>query len=148
MKENIYLLVLTLFLFGEQVSGQTEAGITSVGRYDPVFDRPPKNVPTPKTPDAPLAGNGDIGVVQGGTPDALTFYLGKNDCWRAYPVYPGGGIALPGGLTLLMPDLGSAIIRWSSSAPPTALPGPGCGCGQKRVTLPSMLRVIPAVFIG
>lgn len=28
--------------------------------------------------------------------------------WRAYPVYPGGGIALPGGLTLLMPDLGSA----------------------------------------
>src|SRR5579872_2288038 len=76
--------------------------------YDPLFDTPPKNVPTPKTPDAPLAGNGDIGIVQGGAPDSLTFYLGKNDFWRAYPVYPGGGIALPGGLTLLIPRLSGA----------------------------------------
>jgi hypothetical protein len=91
--------------------------ISKVGLYlahptnDPLFNTPPKNVPTPKTPDGPLAGNGDIGVTPGGAPDSLTFYLGKNDFWRAYPVYPGGGIALPGGLTVLLPQLRSATYH-------------------------------------
>jgi len=103
--------VSILSLAWEQASCQTTAGSGNTGQYDPIFDRAPRNVPTPKTPDAPLAGNGDIGLVMGGTPDSLTFYLGKNDFWRAYPVYPGGGIALPGGLTLLLPDLRSAAYH-------------------------------------
>lgn len=68
------------------------------GRYKAVFTAAPTKVPTSKTPDGPLAGNGDIGLTLGGTADQLTFYFGKNDFWRAYPVYPGGGIALPGWL--------------------------------------------------
>ena len=67
------------------------------GRYKAVLTSAPKMVPTPKTPDGALAGNGDIGLTLGGTPEKLTFYIGKNDFWRAYPVYPGGGIAHPGG---------------------------------------------------
>ena len=100
--------VFILFLWWVQAPCQTAAGPANPGQHDLLFDRAPRNVPTPKTPDAPLAGNGDIGIVMGGAPDSLAFYLGKNDFWRAYPVYPGGGIALPGGLTLLLPDLGSA----------------------------------------
>ncbi|WP_316820815.1 glycosyl hydrolase family 95 catalytic domain-containing protein [Pedobacter gandavensis] len=68
------------------------------GKYKAVFHQAPQNIPTAKTPDGPLAGNGDIGLTLGGNPDQLSFYLGKNDFWRAYPVYPGGGIALPGWL--------------------------------------------------
>ena len=68
------------------------------GRYNAKFTEPPRMVPTAKVPDAPLAGNGDIGLTLGGTPELLSLYLGKNDFWRAWPVYPGGGIALPGGL--------------------------------------------------
>lgn len=67
-----------------------------MNRYKSVFTSIPQEVPTIKTPDAPLAGNGDIGITMGGTPDSLCFYIGKNDFWRAYPVYPGG-IALPEG---------------------------------------------------
>src|SRR5436190_8440517 len=78
------------------------------GRYKAILTSPPKIVPTPKTPDGALAGNGDIGLVLGGTPDQLTFYVGKNDFWRAYPVYPGGGIAHPGGLTVSIKDLKDA----------------------------------------
>lgn len=78
------------------------------GRYNAILTSPPKNVPTPKTPDGALAGNGDIGLTVGGTPDRLQFYFGKNDFWRAYPVYPGGGIALPGGLTVSINDLKGA----------------------------------------
>lgn len=70
------------------------------GRYKAVFTSPPAHVPTAKTPDAPLAGNGDIGLTFGGAPGKLRLYFGKNDFWRAYPVYPGGGIALPGGLDI------------------------------------------------
>lgn len=65
-----------------------------------VFTSPPKYVPTDKVPDAPLAGNGDIGITMGGTPDKLCFYIGKNDFWNAYPYPPAGGIALPGGLNI------------------------------------------------
>jgi alpha-L-fucosidase 2 len=75
------------------------------GRYNAIITSPPKMVPTTKTPDGALAGNGDIGLVLGGDPDQLTFYIGKNDFWRAYPVYPGGGIAHPGGLTVFIRDL-------------------------------------------
>jgi hypothetical protein len=75
------------------------------GRYKALFTAPPQKVPTAKTPDGPLAGNGDIGLTLGGSPDKLSLYLGKNDFWRAYPVYPGGGIALPGGLDLAIADL-------------------------------------------
>src|SRR5687768_826620 len=78
------------------------------GRYKAIFTEPPKKVPTPKTPDAPLAGNGDIGLTLGGTPDQLCFYLGKNDFWRAYPVYPGGGVAFPGALNVSIDDLRGA----------------------------------------
>lgn len=110
-KSKLFILVVTLSILSGPVSGQVIARSIGAGRYDPIFDAPPKNVPTPKTPDAPLAGNGDIGITLGGSPDSLTFYFGKNDCWRAYPVYPDGGIALPGGLTLLLPDLRSATYQ-------------------------------------
>ena len=53
------------------------------GHYKAVLTSPPQHVPTPKTPDGALAGNGDIGLTLGGAPDKLTFYLGKNDFWRA-----------------------------------------------------------------
>jgi alpha-L-fucosidase 2 len=78
------------------------------GRYNAILTSPPKMVPASKTPDGALAGNGDIGLTLGGTPGKLEFYLGKNDFWRAYPVYPGGGIAQPGGLTVAIDDLRGA----------------------------------------
>lgn len=78
------------------------------GRYKAIFKEVPNKVPGAKTPDGPLAGNGDIGLTLGGNPDKLAFYLGKNDFWRAYPVYPGGGIALPGWLEVSISALRGA----------------------------------------
>lgn len=78
------------------------------GRYTSVFTTSPKHVPTSKVPDAPLSGNGDIGLTFGGAPGHLRLYFGKNDFWRAYPVYPGGGIALPGGLDIFSPEMEGA----------------------------------------
>lgn len=91
---NLWAIFLILFCFAQKSKAQE----IYAGRYKAVFTTAPKKVPTSKTPDGPLAGNGDIGLTLGGSPDKLLFYLGKNDFWRAYPVYPGGGIALPGWL--------------------------------------------------
>lgn len=86
----------------------TDAQEIYAGRYKAVFTKSPQKVPASKTPDGPLAGNGDIGLTLGGTPDQLSLYLGKNDFWRAYPVYPGGGIALPGWLEVSISALRGA----------------------------------------
>ncbi len=50
-----------------------------VGRYAANWTEPPKNTDTQMFSDAPMIGNGDVGVVIGGTPDSLHFYLGKSE---------------------------------------------------------------------
>ena len=81
--------------------------LSSIDQYKVVLNVPPAKVPSTKTSDGALAGNGDLGITLGGTPDSLTLYVGKNDFWLAYPVYPGG-IASPGGLDLQVPALKEA----------------------------------------
>ena len=105
LKKVFYILLfVNLVCFCSQVSAQS----VYAGRYKAVFIVPLKGIPTSKVPDAPLAGNGDIGLTLGGTPENLSLYFGKNDFWRAYPVYPGGGIALPGGLDIRIDALKGA----------------------------------------
>jgi alpha-L-fucosidase 2 len=105
VKGTRYQVLCITLLF---IAGETVAQPIFAGRYKTIFRATPANVPTAKTPDAPLAGNGDIGLTFGGEPGKLQLYFGKNDFWRAYPVYPGGGIALPGGLDLTINALQGA----------------------------------------
>ncbi len=110
MKQTLYCIprhwkLLACFFIACTFAINTGAQSIYAGRYKAVFTAPPKMVPTPKTPDGALAGNGDIGFVLGGTTGELQCYFGKNDFWRAYPVYPGGGIAHPGGLSVACKDL-------------------------------------------
>ena len=50
-------------------------------QYSGTFSAPPTLIDTQETPDGPLLGNGDVGVVVLGTVDATTFILGKNEFW-------------------------------------------------------------------
>lgn len=51
-----------------------------VQNYKGVFNNKP-TVFNDKTSDAPLLGNGDVGIVIGGGIDQMTFYAGKNEFW-------------------------------------------------------------------
>jgi len=73
---------------------------SQVDRFKAVFDSFPVHVPDALIPDAPVIGNGDIGVTVGAGPDSIRFYVGKNDFWRSLPSYPTGSLALPGGLDI------------------------------------------------
>ena len=71
-----------------------------LNKYKALFLKYPNHVPSKKTVDAPITGNGDIGLTMAPTDGKIIFYLGKNDFWKAVASKPDGTIALPGGLTL------------------------------------------------
>jgi alpha-L-fucosidase 2 len=104
-KINCYILTLITATFLTLTSRPIKAQDIYAGKYKAVFNTPPTKAPTSRTPDAPLAGNGDIGLTLGGNGEHLKLYLGKNDFWRSHEVYPGGGIAFPGFLELISPEL-------------------------------------------
>ena len=53
-----------------------------VGQYKGTFTKVPTNTNTGAAPtDAPLLGNGDVGVIVANNIDAMTFILGKNEFW-------------------------------------------------------------------
>jgi alpha-L-fucosidase 2 len=106
-KSDLVLLVLiTQAIFGcsqPEISNQEY-----VARYKGVFTRPAQHMPTKTVPDGPLSGNGDLGIVIGGQPDSQTIYISKVDFWKAKRGYPEGGVCLPGGLNITIPELKGA----------------------------------------
>jgi len=72
-----------------------------------LFTEPAGDVPTNGMVDGPLLGNGDLGVVQAGTSDALAFYLGKNDFWGIRTKAP----MAVGQVRLAIPGLAGASFR-------------------------------------
>ena len=73
-----------------------------VANYKAVFSKArPLESPSNKVVDGPLLGNGDIGVVAGGAPQAQTFAIGKNDFWD----FPSRRIVALGGIKIEVPGL-------------------------------------------
>jgi alpha-L-fucosidase 2 len=89
--------------------------LSIVSKQKAVFASPPILIPTRKVPDAPLLGNGDLGVAIGcvierqkyfglgepgggnvnirpvavtNAPERYRFYISKNDFWKSKNVYP------------------------------------------------------------
>jgi hypothetical protein len=64
---------------------QANAGISPLPngatQYQGTFTSPPRQTNTQETTDAPLLGNGDLGVAVLGTIDAMTFILSKTEFW-------------------------------------------------------------------
>ncbi len=86
-------------------------GADVVARFGTAFEAPPKKVwgaraGGSRATDAPLLGNGDLGVCIAGNPDKQMFWFTKNDWWR-----PNNGNAAPmsfGTLNIEIPALAEA----------------------------------------
>ncbi len=85
-----------------------ERAAAIVPKYKGVFLKPPK-APSNGTIDAPLMGNGDLGVSVTGPPEAQRFAISKCDFWKAKP--GSGGPRPIGGIDILIPKLKSAAYR-------------------------------------
>ena len=76
--------------------------------YEGTFTRPPAQVDTQETTDAPLLGNGDLGVAVLGGIDAMTFILSKNEFWSL-----GGSVKAMARLSLAIPGMAGASYAMS-----------------------------------
>ena len=76
-----------------------------VSQYTAVFHAPPTRVPSRDSAGGPLLGNGDLGVVISGAPEAQRFWISKNNFWRLKDGHRQGGPRLFGGLEINIPAL-------------------------------------------
>lgn len=83
----------------------------------------PTHMPTSLTPDGAICGNGDIGMVWGGTPDSQSIYLSKNDFWKAQNGYPNGGIGYVGKLLISSAEMKDALYDVEQSIADATLRG-------------------------
>ena len=86
--------VLLLVLFCVSVGFSSDRGwfyyrkaADVVRKYKLSFTEPPKKTPGNVSVDAPLMGNGSLGVAISGNADDLVFYLARNDFWRLISSY-------------------------------------------------------------
>ena len=61
-----------------------ENSMRVVSQYGNIFRTPPEKIPFWAAVDAPLMGNGDLGVCISGAPEKQVFWLGKNDFWKTH----------------------------------------------------------------
>lgn len=94
MKTKLFFFSLVVLILLNSCNNSTNKDC--VPSCKGVFTSIPKYVPTNKTPDGPVIGNGDVGIVFGGKPDDQYFYLSKNDIWKAKNGYPDGGVCYIG----------------------------------------------------
>jgi alpha-L-fucosidase 2 len=99
--------VISLFLGSIALAGPptvpepAEVAKSTVADIHGIFDVPPKGTPSEKMPDGPVTGNGDLGLVIGGKPNLLKFYLGKADFFGVL----NGRVMPVGSLALTIPEL-------------------------------------------
>ena len=101
---------LAAFAAGPDMEVQVEAERV-VSQYKTVMEAPPRKVPSRDSVDGPLLGNGDLGAVIGGAPEAQRFWLSKNNFWRLKDGHRAGGPRLFGDLAIAIPALAGATYR-------------------------------------
>jgi len=82
-----------------------------VSQYKTVLEKPPGRVPSRDVVDGPLLGNGDLGAVISGAPEAQRFWISKNNFWRLKDGHRQGGPRLFGGLEINIPALAGGTYR-------------------------------------
>ena len=114
IKVGIVLCVCVALQAGASAARPGEAR-RIVSRHKAVFTVPPRRIPSRSQTDAPLLGNGDMGVALGGPPEAQRLWLAKNDFWRLNSRYKTSGPRVFGGLDVSLPDLKGASYRVEQS---------------------------------
>jgi len=79
-----------------------------VSRYRMEWEKPPVRTPYGGSVDAPLLGNGDVGVTFAGPPEKQTFYISKNDFWKLVTYDEEASPKVFGTLTVSVPALKGA----------------------------------------
>jgi len=101
-------VAFSLSVMWQVLGAPTDAAERIVSQYKTVFDKPPGGVPSRDSARGPLLGNGDLGAVISGPPEAQRFWISKNNFWRLRDGHRQGGPRLFGGLEINIPALAGA----------------------------------------
>ena len=82
-----------------------------VSQYKTVFDAPPGGVPSRDSARGPFLGNGDMGAVISGKPEAQRYWISKNNFLKLKDGHRAGGPRPFGGLEVNIPALSNATYR-------------------------------------
>lgn len=80
LQTKVTFVVLAISTAFAQAASSSPSGPEIVARHAITLNAP-TGEPTQYMPSGPLLGNGDIGVMQSGPAEKLTYYIGKNDFW-------------------------------------------------------------------
>lgn len=116
-----------------------------------IFTAPPSHVPCRQTPDGAYTGNGDLGIVWGGTGDRIQLYISKVDFWNAKEGNGNGGIRSLGYLEFYMPQLKNASIKITQDMETAMLEGTAANknacatlrvrvCAEKNILLIDLIQ--------
>lgn len=99
-----------------QKDNETAASyMDKIREYKGIFKSPPLRVPITNVTDAPIAGNGDLGLIVSGTPELQRYYITKADFWKFKLLGEeddqDDGLCLPGGLDIFMEELRGGEYR-------------------------------------
>ena len=77
-------------------------------KHRSTWSEPPRKVPCNTATDAPLLGNGDLGVCIGGPPEDQGYWIAKNDFWKMRSRHDSTGVRMFGILRVSVPRLQGA----------------------------------------
>ena len=117
-----------------------------VSRYKAVFDAPPGGVPSRDSAHGPLLGNGDVGAVISGKPEAQRYWLSKNNFLKLKDGHRAGGPRPFGGLEINIPALADATYRVEQELFP-AITVSRFTKGSNSVTMRSYVAATEAVLL-
>ena len=117
-----------------------------VSRYQAVFDAPPGGVPSRDSAHGPLLGNGDMGAVISGKPEAQRYWLSKNNFLKLKDGHRTGGPRPFGGLEINIAALADATYRVEQEIFP-AITVSRFTKGSNSVTMRSFVAATEAVLL-
>ena len=86
-------------------------------KHRSTWSEPPRKVPCNTATDAPLLGNGDLGVCIGGPPEDQGYWIAKNDFWKMRSRHDSTGVRMFGTLRVSVPCLQGASYHVEHGQP-------------------------------
>jgi hypothetical protein len=106
--KQIKCMGVGILLLGSAMLIQAQKPADIIGKHVIHFTEPAKRIPSQRSVDAPLLGNGFTGVALSGQPEKQVFYVARNDFWRLKSAHNEGYPVVLGKVELSIPQLEGA----------------------------------------
>jgi hypothetical protein len=105
---TVAVTTFTLLYSCNRPATDADRAASIISRHTIRFTEPPSHIPSQFSVDAPLLGNGYMGVALAGQPEKQTFYIARNDFWRLKSAHDETYPAVLGKIEISIPGIADA----------------------------------------